>query len=322
MSGRLTVVIPVHNGARYLPETICSLQAQTLRDFRLLCIDDASDDDSAAVIETAGVELMPNERRLGLAKTWNRAVALADSEYLVLAHQDDVYDPAYAETMLDAIASLPRAFAVHCKVRTIDDGGRAIAHPAAVFKERFWPDGNRVEREPALELAMLQRGNYVVAPTVMFRRSAVLCIGPFDERYEFVTDWEYWMRGVLAGFTLGGVPSRLVAFRRHEQTATRAHERTLRRYEEELDLLRRIAQQRPGPHAYRAIENTILADFVERLASGDRDGARRLIAFGRHEVPDFSALRAGLMRTILPGGRLAGRALRAAELTCLRFSKP
>ena len=322
MSDRLTVVIPVHNGARYLPETIRSLQAQTLRDFRLLCIDDASEDASADIIRDCGAELVRNERRLGLAGTWNRAVTMAASEFVVIAHQDDVYDPAYAETMLGAMASLPRAFAVHCKVRTIDGQGRAIAHPAAVFKERFWQNGERLEREPTAELAMLQRGNYVVAPTVMLRRRALLQIGAFDERYEFVTDWDYWIRGAAAGFTLGGVPSRLVAFRRHEQTATRAHERTLRRYEEELDLLRRIAQQRPSPRPFRAIENTIVADFVERLAAGDRDGARQLIAFGTAEVPDFSALRSALMRAALPGGRLAGRARRAAELACLRYSKP
>src|SRR5205814_9342351 len=106
------------------------------------------------------------------------------------------------------------------------------------------------------------------------------------------------------------------------QTCTRASDRTPRRFHEDLALLLRMARRPPGPSAYRAIENTILADFVERLASGDRDGARRLIAFAMHEVPDFSAFRAGLMRTILPGGRLAGRAMRAAELTCLRFSKP
>lgn len=319
MTPPVSVVIPVFNGSRFLRRTIDSLRAQTIRDFPLICIDDASTDDSMAIAHTAGVPVLQNRERRGLAANWNRAIDVADTEYFVIAHQDDVYEPAYLETMLRVIEPRPRAFAVHCKVQTIDERGETTAHPAALFKERFWTSDDPMEREPRAEVSMLQRGNYVVAPTVLFRRSAVMRVGPFNERYAFVTDWEYWMRGALAGFTFPGVQERLVSFRRHEETATRAHERTMRRYEEELELLQWLDALRPGARAYAAIENTLLADFVERLASGDREGARTLALFAKRRVPRFAgSFRERVMRTALAGGTVAGRALRAAEYAYLR----
>ena len=319
MTHLVSVIIPAYNGARFLRQTIESLLAQTMRACSLICIDDASSDDSAAIAAHAGATVIRNAQRMGLAANWNRAMEIAKSEYFVIAHQDDVYEPEYLATLLHAVQSHPRAFAAHCKARTIDEHGAPIAHPAALFKERFWTNDDPMEREPRTELEVLQRGNYVVAPTVLFRSSAVSKIGVFHERYAFVTDWEYWMRAMLEGFTFPGVAKRLVAFRRHDETATRAHERTMRRYDEELELLRWLETLLPSKRAYRAIENTLLADFVELLASGDRDRARALANFAIDRVPRFAgSLRDRVMRAALAGGTAAGRALRMAERIYLR----
>jgi len=325
VSSALSVVIPVFNGARFLGETIRSLLAQTRTDFRLVCIDDASDDDSAGIAKAAGgdrIEVLRNPARLGLAANWNRAIEIADADAFVIAHQDDVYEPRYLETLASVLDARPRAFAVHCKATTIDERGTPIDHPAGLFKERFWSDEDPMERPPERELAMLQRGNYVIAPSVMFRSASVARLGRFDARYEFVTDWEYWIRGVLAGETLVGIHERLVKFRRHAQTATRMHERTLRRYEEEIDLLQRVAERHPAKRAFQAVERTLLADFVDRLASGDREGARTLADFGRERVPGFrGALFDRVMRAALLGGAPAGGALRLARRLYLGRAK-
>ena len=306
MTARVTIAIPIYNGARFLREAIESLLAQSYDDFTLLGIDDASTDDSVAIASSFDrVRVVRNPARLGLAANWNRAIGLCESEYLVIAHQDDVYSPRYLERMAAVIDAHPRAFAAHCKSATTDD-------PATRFKDRFWPRGaGVVEREPAEELAILRQGNYVIAPSVILRRSALP--GLFDTRYEFVVDWDFWLRGLSAGRTLVGVNERLVSFRRHEETATLASERTMRRYEEELELLGDT-----GP--YRALERNLLADFVRRLAAGDRAGARALLAFGTERVPCFERTAAArLMRAALPGGRAAGTALRLMQAIYVRI---
>jgi hypothetical protein len=117
-----------------------------------------------------------------------------------------------------------------------------------------------------------------------------------------------------------GLNERLVSFRRHPETATLASERSMRRYEEELQLLREIDARVPAAHPYRALENNLLTGFARRLADGDRDGARALLRFGIERVPSFSrSARARLMRSALPFGKAGGASLRMAERLFLRL---
>lgn len=317
MTARVTIAIPTWNGARFLRETIRSLAPQA---DELIVLDDASSDGSATIAAREHVRVERNETRLGLGANWNRAIALCNTPYLVIAHQDDVYEPPFRRKLLQALEAHPRSFAAHCKAMTIDENGRPIDHPAGLFKERFWPGDKEVTREPDEEIALLQQGNYVIAPSVMLRMETVQQLGRFREDYQFVTDWEYWLRGLFAGQTLTGVNERLMRFRRHEQTATRESERTMRRYEEELDLLQLLAERHPSRHPYRALENNLTADFVARLRAGDRDGAKAVLRFGIERVPSFSrSPRAVALRAALRGGRMGGRFLAALQSVYLRL---
>ena len=316
MSNTVSVAIAIYNGARFLSETIRSLLAQSMRDFRLICVDDHSTDDSVAIARSFGDERLSitvAERHGSLPENWNRAVQASNSDYFVVAHQDDVYEPRFLERMLQVIETHPRAFAAHCRATTIDENGNVIAHPAALFKDRFWPRDGLLEREPAEELAVLRRGNYVIAPSVIYRREATARIGLFDTHYRFVTDWEYSLRGLRAGYQLIGVPEALVCFRRHEETATRDSERTLLRYEEELELLSSLP---PAPRAFEPLENNLLADFAQRLAERDHDAAAALARFAER-IPGSN--RASWMRAALRGGSFAGHALLAARWAYLRM---
>jgi glycosyltransferase involved in cell wall biosynthesis len=308
----VTVAVPIHNGSRFLAETIRSLLDQSERAFRLVCVDDASTDDSVAVASRFAdprLEIMVASQHASLPENWNRALAVATTPYVVVAHQDDVYERDYLATMLRVMESHPNAFAAHCKTTSIDGDGCTVRLSAARYKETFWPSADPYERTPEAEIAVLSRGNYVVASSVMLRREAVKQIGAFDTSLQFVTDWQYWLRGLKEGFTLAGVHARLVRFRRHPWTATRVTERSLRRYEEEIDLLRQLQAR-----SFGLVANTLTSDFSARLAAGDAEGARALLDFGADRIPGFGeSFRLSLLRAALHGGATAGRLLKAAE---------
>jgi glycosyltransferase involved in cell wall biosynthesis len=325
----LTVAIPIYNGARFLAQTIESLLAQTYTEFRLLCLDDGSADDSLAIATRfasldSRVEVHCGESGVpsSLSGNWNRALAETSTPFLVLAHQDDVYEPAFLETMVRLIKNSPRAFAAHSRAQTIDARGAPVSLPAARFKDRFWPVDEPAEREPDEEIAVLRRGNYVIAPTVIFRMSCVREIGPFDSSLGFVTDWEYWLRGLVRGYTLAGTHRRLVRFRRHPWTATRANEINMRRYVEEISLLDELGKARPSPsrRPYFAVENTLTSDLIARLAAGDRDGAEALLRFGRQNIPKFSrSPRERLLSLFTKAGKRGGKLLHFVQQGYLRL---
>lgn len=317
MIDRLTFVMPLYNGARHLREAIASIVQQGAR---LICVDDASTDDSAAIVRECGVELVQNPTRLGLAGNWNRCVELVTTPAFVLAHQDDVYEPGYAAMMLPLLESHPRAFLAHCKTTSIDGEGRTVTTPAARYKESLWPREDPYEEDTAGGIPRLARGNFIVAPSVIFRTTAVRAIGPFSP-LQFVTDWEYWFRGLLAGYTIAGTQQRLVRFRRHEGTATRATERTMERYREEIALQKWLAGAAKIEPSYRTVTRILLSEIAATLAAGDRARASALLAFASDELPGFrGSATAAAVNVAVRAGRFGGRAMLAAQAVALRLS--
>jgi len=323
MTDAVTVVIPVFNGARFLGRTIASLLAQQYERFEVICVDDLSTDDSLGVAKSfegdSRFRVVQNDMRRGLAGNWNRAFELATTPLLVIAHQDDLYEPRFLAATSRLLAHHPRAFIAHARATYLDEHDRPIDSSASRYKDRFWPDDEPYEREPAAELRVLQNGNYIICPAAMYRMSAVAQIGAFNESYRFVPDWEYWFRGLLAGFTIAGTHERLVGWRRHDETATKQEETSLRRYDEELELLTWLAREAGLPRRVDLIENTILSDYATRLARGDRAGAHALHRYVRERLPE-SRRNLALMRFGAIGGPVLGRALKFAEAVYTRFA--
>ncbi|MDE2402183.1 MAG: glycosyltransferase [Burkholderiales bacterium] len=105
-TSKISVVIPVYNGAAYLPQTLASLYAQTHRDFEVLCVDDCSRDDSLAVLQAeaakdARVRVIRTPENFGGApKVLNFSLPLLTGSYFVYASQDDLFSVDWLEKML------------------------------------------------------------------------------------------------------------------------------------------------------------------------------------------------------------------------------
>lgn len=328
----VTLVIPNYNGARFVGETIESLLAQTFGDFELVFLDDQSTDASLAVAESFSdprLRVVRSRERVSMAGNWNRCAALVRSPYFVLAHNDDVYEPRFLEVMLPLLSESPGAFMAHCKVQNIDENGLPIMTEQQRYKDSLWPAESPYERPIAEEIAWLRKGNIVIAPTALYRTEAFRAIGPFDERYQFVTDWEYWLRGLLSGYAIVGTQEKLLRWRRHGNSATKALEANLQRFHEEIAVTEWVAREvrergidgDPTPQ-YGLVLNTMTSEFASRLARSDRPGARALMDLALSMIPTFrGSPRHALMRAALAGGTPAGVLLKQGEtalLTLLR----
>ena len=311
MSSAVTVAVPLFNGARHIAACLESLLRQTRPAARVFCIDDASADDSVA-IASRYVEVLHNEQNVGLAANWNRCVAEVTTPLFVIAHQDDVYEARHIETLSALLEARPNAFIAHCRATYIDTNGDAIDAPASRYKDSFWPDDEPYEREPRREIEMLLRGNYIICPATMYRTEAARELGLFDESLQFVPDWEYWFRGLERGRTIAGTHERWMRYRMHAESATRIHEHTMRRFEEELALTTTVAKRNGMERlSFVSVRNNLLAEFTTRLASGDREAAQRILQFASSRMPPSAQSR--LMRAALPFGRISGKALAAAQ---------
>jgi len=113
-SPSITVLLATYNGARYLPEQLASLAAQTLRPDRLVVRDDGSTDDGLRVVrdwgETQGipVQWVPSTQRLGPAQSFLAALrAVGVCDVTLFCDQDDVWLPHKVERAARALATAP-----------------------------------------------------------------------------------------------------------------------------------------------------------------------------------------------------------------------
>ncbi len=129
----VTVVAPNYNHARYLPQRIESILAQTFQDFELLILDNASTDNSREVIESytkhQNVRAVFNAENNGSPfKQWNLGLSQAKGEYLWFAEADDYADHALLETLVDRLDRHPKVGFAVCQSWTVDQDGKPLGN--------------------------------------------------------------------------------------------------------------------------------------------------------------------------------------------------
>jgi len=100
-----SVCIPVYNGCLFLEETLDSIIAQNYDNLEIVIQDDASKDDSWALIESYAkkypfVSAARNGENVGLSANWNKVVNRARGEYILVTAQDDLLEPGFIQNGL------------------------------------------------------------------------------------------------------------------------------------------------------------------------------------------------------------------------------
>jgi GT2 family glycosyltransferase len=176
----VTLVVPNYNHAHYLAESLGSIAAQTRAPDRVLIIDDASTDDSIAVIsrfiaDHPSWELVHHSSNQGVVRGQNEAIAAVETEWIGFLGADDALHPTYLEKALAQAASHPDAglICACCEIIGPSEGRmlRPMMLPAATSKML----------QPADVCAILLDGdNYFSGTTSLYRRSALQALGGFD----------------------------------------------------------------------------------------------------------------------------------------------
>jgi glycosyltransferase involved in cell wall biosynthesis len=222
-SPKVSVLIPTFNYGRYLPEAIESVLAQDYSDFEILISDDASADDSAAVIEAYGktdarIRYHLHRSNLGMVANWNWCLQHARGEYVKFLFGDDVIASREALGRLVGILDTEPNVELAASARLlVDEGSRIVGE---------WNDlSGGLHAGAALVARCLKtRRNLIGEPSaVMFRRSSAS--RGYDPAYRQIVDLELWFHLLLKG-DLAYVAEPLCAFRRHDAQQTAVNHRT------------------------------------------------------------------------------------------------
>jgi glycosyltransferase involved in cell wall biosynthesis len=143
---RVTVMIGVYNGERYLGEAIDSVLAQTHPVHELIVVDDGSTDGSGAVAESYGPPVRCiHQERGGMAASRNRAIREASGDFFAFLDADDRFPPEKLERQLAVFEENPELDVVYGHVTEflspdLDEAARALLR--APNRDLPWPTPN------------------------------------------------------------------------------------------------------------------------------------------------------------------------------------
>jgi glycosyltransferase involved in cell wall biosynthesis len=207
---RITVLMPIYNGARYLPEAMESILQQSFTNFEFLIINDGSTDESVRIVNSytdPRIRLIENDRNMGLVHTLNRGLDLAQGEFIARMDCDDISLQERLEKQLILMERCPEIGVC---------GG---------WIEYFM--GRQLVLKLPVSDAEIKRtlpsDNPMAHPTVMLRTAVIKARQLyFDPEYSHVEDYELWVR--LAAVTcFANIPEVLLKYRIHPEQVGHRH---------------------------------------------------------------------------------------------------
>ncbi|HSJ14770.1 MAG TPA: glycosyltransferase [Longimicrobiales bacterium] len=207
---RISVVMSVFNGERYLQEAIDSILRQRYRDFEFIIIDDASKDSTAAILgrcDDPRIRVLRNSANRGLAESLNRGLAVARGEFIARQDADDISEPDRLGAQVAFLDAHPDVALLGSAHTEIDAEGGVLAQVDANCDH------------VTILWAMLFYCPFAHT-AVMFRRQPVLeAVGVYDASFRYSMDYEYWTR-IAARFRVANLAEPLVRLRFHERSMT------------------------------------------------------------------------------------------------------
>ena len=318
-----SIIMVNYNGGAFLQAAIDSLAAQTLKDFELLLIDNASTDGSADMIDLSALpasRLLRETENHGFARGNNIAARQARGEWLVLLNPDTVTHPDWLYQIRIGIENNPGIVTFACTQLNLDDpttldGAGDAYHLFGIP----WRGGFG---RPVTELPEPGFCFSACGASAVYRKDVFLEAGGFDERFFcYCEDVDLGYRLQLAGYDCAFLPDAIV---RHAGSGTSGRTSYFTTYHGNRNRTWLFFKNTPLPlliltltaHlfllAYLYLRNRGKSDH-NGLADGIKDGLRQ--AFKIRRSTDFRARARSLAITTLIR-RMAWNPLKMSRRRC------
>jgi cellulose synthase/poly-beta-1,6-N-acetylglucosamine synthase-like glycosyltransferase len=190
----VSAIVLCYNQARFVVECLEAVKAQNYPNLELIINDDASKDDSVAVIEgwlaqnNIPYHFFKNQTNQGICHSVNKMLRQARGKYISGIAADDVWLPGKLRTQVEILEGLPgKVGVVYSDALQMDESGK-------ILPERFIGSHRRFETMPAGDIHnIMWEGNFIPAMTTLIRRDCFEKVGLYDETL-FYEDWDMWLR--------------------------------------------------------------------------------------------------------------------------------
>ena len=240
---KVSICIPAYNNEAEVRRLLSSIAAQTMQDVEIILTDDSTNGEIEALVEKirsgngAGAEAadthwtapcmrhlryVHNEKPLGHIFNWNKALSLAEGEYIKIMFSDDWFTRADSLEKLTALLDEdPQASLAFCGTRQVS-------------KKRTWERAAGKEYVERLrrDYRYLFLGNEIGAPSATLYRA---CGAAFDERSNWASDMFLYFEILQKNPRFAFTPEPLISIGVHEEQYTESFtEKDIRKYQDRL----------------------------------------------------------------------------------------
>ncbi len=186
-----SVMIPTHNCAAYLRETLASVLSQDPgpQVMQIEVVDDCSaQDDPEAVVAELGagrVSFFRQRENVGHVRNFETCLQRARGQLIHLLHGDDLVREGFYRTLQQGFEARPEIGAAFCRTVYIDDAGNHFNTSPLERAESGVLEG---------WLETIASGQRLATPSMVVKREVYEKLGGFDNRCLTAEDWEMWVR--------------------------------------------------------------------------------------------------------------------------------
>jgi glycosyltransferase involved in cell wall biosynthesis len=209
----VSICIPTYNRAGMIGRAIESALGQTYKNIEVIVVDNASSDNTAAVVasyEDESLTYVKNERNLGLFGNFNRCIELATGKYLHILHSDDYIDPNFTALCIAFFQENPSVVMTSTRARIVSDGFE---------KNITCSDTDRVYTAPEGFRRLLASRSFIACSSVMVKREIYDETGPFNPEYPYSSDFFQWLK-IARNHDIGFVSGACVFYLQGEHSET------------------------------------------------------------------------------------------------------
>ena len=227
-----SIIIPCHNGERYVGEAIESALTQTYPNIEVVVIDDGSTDDSLKVIRSFGNRVRwESGTNRGACAARNRGIELARGKLVQFLDADDLLFPEKIEMQVKHSASLDEQTVSIC-----------LGHPSKPDKFLEWQYARLYE--PSTDPVEFALGGILPTTAPLHRRTLLRQVGGFDEVLPCAQEFDLHLRLVCSGVMLCQLREVLFTVRRQSRSISSDGTKVIRQKRYILDKARVVLESR------------------------------------------------------------------------------
>lgn len=241
---RVSMIMPVYNGERYLAAALDSVLAQEFKDFELICLNDGSTDATPDILadyaaKDRRITYRDNASNIGLPATLNAGFAIAKGEYHSWTSHDNLLRRDMLSTLVGVLDADKTIGVVYAGYSVIDGKGEILRYqPPRPAEERWF-------------------GNPIGA-AFLYRREVTEVLRGYNESLFGAEDYDFWLRAARV-FEFQSVDRDVYLYRRHDASLTNQKSMQIKDLVANV-ILRELDDVSDGKLRAKALLNLVLTD--------------------------------------------------------------